>query len=105
MESSGRLTATQAKAVLAELVVSGGDPEDIATSKGFEALAGDVVAEAVDAAIAAAPEQWERYVGGEAKLAGFFVGKVMAATKGKADGKAVTALLAERAAFGQSGVG
>jgi aspartyl-tRNA(Asn)/glutamyl-tRNA(Gln) amidotransferase subunit B len=98
MESAGRLTATQAKAVLAELVVSGGDPEDIASSKGFEALAGDVVAEAVDAAIAAAPEQWERYVGGEAKLAGFFVGKVMAATRGKADGKAVTALLAERAA-------
>jgi aspartyl-tRNA(Asn)/glutamyl-tRNA(Gln) amidotransferase subunit B len=98
MESTGRLTATQAKAVLAELVVSGGDPEDIAASKGFEALAGDVVAEAVDAAIAAAPEQWARYVGGEAKLAGFFVGKVMAATRGKADGKAVTALLAERAA-------
>ena len=34
--------------------------------------------------------------GGEAKLAGFFVGKVMAATTGKADGKAVTALLRER---------
>jgi aspartyl-tRNA(Asn)/glutamyl-tRNA(Gln) amidotransferase subunit B len=98
MESTGRLTATQAKAVLAELVVSGGDPEDIAASKGFEALAGVVVAEAVDAAIAAAPEQWARYVGGEAKLAGFFVGRVMAATRGKADGKAVTALLAERAA-------
>ena len=32
----------------------------------------------------------------EAKLAGFFVGQVMAATRGKADGKAVTALLRER---------
>jgi aspartyl-tRNA(Asn)/glutamyl-tRNA(Gln) amidotransferase subunit B len=100
MESAGRLTATQAKAVLAELVASGGDPEAIAVARGFEALDGDVVAGAVDAAIAASPGEWARYAGGEAKLAGLFVGKVMAATKGKADGKAVTALLQERLASG-----
>jgi aspartyl-tRNA(Asn)/glutamyl-tRNA(Gln) amidotransferase subunit B len=98
MEGEGRLTATQAKAVLAELVAGGADPEAIAKAKGFEALEGDVVAAAVDAAIAAHPGEWERYAGGEAKLAGFFVGKVMAATAGKADGKAVTALLRERLA-------
>jgi aspartyl-tRNA(Asn)/glutamyl-tRNA(Gln) amidotransferase subunit B len=97
MEADGKLSATQAKAVLAELVASGGEPEDIARAKGFEALEGDVVAAAVDAAIAANPGEWERYAGGEAKLAGFFVGKVMAATSGKADGKAVTALLRQRA--------
>jgi aspartyl-tRNA(Asn)/glutamyl-tRNA(Gln) amidotransferase subunit B len=97
MEGEGRLTATQAKAVLAELVAAGGDPEQIARAKGFEALGGDVVAGAVDAAIAAHPGEWERFAGGEAKLAGFFVGKVMAATAGKADGKAVTALLRARA--------
>ena len=96
MEGDGRLTATQAKAVLAEVVSSGGDPEEIAKAKGFEALGGDVVAAAVDEAIAAHPAEWERYAAGEAKLAGFFVGKVMAATRGKADGKAVTALLQER---------
>ena len=98
MEGDGRLTATQAKAVLGEVVASGGDPEGIARAKGFEALGGDVVAAAVDAAIAAHPGEWHRYAAGEAKLAGFFVGKVMAATRGKADGKAVTALLAERLA-------
>jgi aspartyl-tRNA(Asn)/glutamyl-tRNA(Gln) amidotransferase subunit B len=98
MEGDGRLTATQAKAVLAELVAGGGDPEDIVKAKGYEALGGDAVAGAVDAAIAAHPGEWERYAGGEAKLAGFFVGKVMAATAGKADGKAVTALLRERVA-------
>ncbi len=96
MEADGRLTATQAKVVLAELVAAGGDPEDIAAAKGFEALEDDVVAAAVDAAIAAHPGEWERFAGGEAKLAGFFVGKVMAATAGKADGKAVTALLQSR---------
>ncbi len=103
MEGEGRLTATQAKTVLAELMASGGDPEAIAAANGFEALKGDVVAAAVDAAIAASPGEWERYAGGEAKLAGFFVGKVMAATKGKADGKAVTALLADRLAARSTG--
>jgi Asp-tRNA(Asn)/Glu-tRNA(Gln) amidotransferase B subunit len=97
MEAGGRLTPTQAKTVLAEVVSSGGDPEEIANARGFEAMAGDVVAAAVDAAIGAHPGEWERYTRGEAKLGGFFVGKVMAATKGKADGKAVTALLRERA--------
>jgi len=100
MEREGQLTATQAKAVLAEVVASGGDPAEIAAVKGFEALGGDVVAAAVDAAIAGNPDEWERYAGGEAKLAGFFVGKVMAATNGRADGKAVTALLRERIASG-----
>jgi aspartyl-tRNA(Asn)/glutamyl-tRNA(Gln) amidotransferase subunit B len=98
MEAGGALTATQAKAVLAEMVATGGDPAEIARAKGFEALEGDAVAAAVDAAIAAHPGEWERYAGGEAKLGGFFVGKVMAATKGKADGKAVTAILRDRLA-------
>ena len=96
MEVYGQLTATQAKVVLGELVASGGDPTDIARAKGFEALEGDVVSAAVDAAIVAHPGEWERYVGGDAKLAGFFVGKVMASTSGKADGKAVTAILRAR---------
>ena len=39
LETSGALTATQAKAVLAELVANGGgDPTAIAAAKGFEAL-------------------------------------------------------------------
>jgi len=98
METGGRLTATQAKVVLAEVVASGGDPADIARARGFEAIDEAAVAAAVDEAVAAHPGEWERYAGGEAKLAGFFVGKVMASTRGKADGKAVTALLQARAA-------
>ncbi len=98
MEAGGRLTATQAKVVLAELVVSGADPADIAKANGFEALDADVLVAAVDAAITRHPGEWARYAGGDAKLAGFFVGKVMAATKGKADGRSVTAILRKRAA-------
>ena len=95
LEQGGRLTPTQSKQVLAR-VVSGGDPAAVAASLGFEALEADTLAIAVDEAVAANPGEWERYRAGEDKLAGFFVGRVMAATRGQADGKAVTALLRQR---------
>ncbi|HWH34940.1 MAG TPA: Asp-tRNA(Asn)/Glu-tRNA(Gln) amidotransferase subunit GatB [Acidimicrobiales bacterium] len=97
LEAAGELTATQAKAVLAELVTSGGEPAAVAKGLGFEAMAEDTLAEAVDEAIAANPDAWTRFREGDAKVAGFFVGHVMRATKGQADGKAVTALLRQRA--------
>ena len=55
----------------------------------------------VDGVIAANPDDWAEFVAGDdkergKKLTGFFVGQVMKATKGQADGKAVTALLNER---------
>jgi aspartyl-tRNA(Asn)/glutamyl-tRNA(Gln) amidotransferase subunit B len=56
----------------------------------------DALAAAVDAAIAADPEAWEKFKAGDRKVTGFFVGHVMKATQGKADGKVVTALLRER---------
>jgi aspartyl-tRNA(Asn)/glutamyl-tRNA(Gln) amidotransferase subunit B len=98
MEGEGVLTATQSKQVLASLLAEGGDPEEIARARGFEAMAGDELAGAVDAVIAAHPAEWTRFKDGDGKVTGFFVGQVMKATGGKADGKAVTALLRERAA-------
>jgi aspartyl-tRNA(Asn)/glutamyl-tRNA(Gln) amidotransferase subunit B len=97
METAGELTATQAKDVLAEMVATGGDPAAIAKAKGYEAMGADDLAAAVDGVIAASPDQWTRFVEGEGKLMGFFVGEVMRATRGQADGKAVTALLRQRA--------
>ncbi|MGQ0519856.1 MAG: Asp-tRNA(Asn)/Glu-tRNA(Gln) amidotransferase subunit GatB [Actinomycetota bacterium] len=97
LEGEGRLTATQAKQVLAELLADGGDPEAIAAARGFEALGGGVLDAAVDDAIAAHPAEWERFRAGDQKVTGFFVGQVMRATAGKADGKAVTAALRSRA--------
>ena len=98
MEGDGQLTATQSKQVLAVLLESGGDPAAIAAERGFKPVETGVVESAVDEAIAADPAAWARYVGGEDKVAGMFVGKVMKATGGKADGKAVTAALQARRA-------
>ena len=96
MEFDGKLSATQAKTVLAELVESGGDPAAIAAEKGFEAMDSTELEGLVDQLIADHPAEWQRFCEGDGKITGFFVGKVMKATQGKADGKAVTALLNSR---------
>jgi aspartyl-tRNA(Asn)/glutamyl-tRNA(Gln) amidotransferase subunit B len=97
LEAAGSLTATQAKTVLQELLASGGDPAAIATRQGFEALGNDAAETLVDQLIAAHPAEFERMRGGDPKIAGFFVGAAMKTTGGKADGKAITALLRSRA--------
>ncbi len=100
MEHEGSLSATQAKAVLSDLLAAGGgDPAALAAARGFEALSEDSLAATVAEVIAAHPDEWARFcAGGEKadKLAGFFTGRVMKATRGQADGKAVAAELARR---------
>ncbi len=100
LEVGGAITATQAKKVLDVLVERGGDgdPAAVAAELGFEALGAGALTSEVDQVINAHPADWAAYVGGNDKVAGMFVGKVMKATKGKADGKAVTALLRQRRA-------
>jgi len=95
MEAAGELTATQAKAVLAELLRAGGDPDATAAAMGFEAMAAASLASAVRAVVADHPGDWDDYRGGNDKVAGKLVGLVMKATGGRADGKAVMALLRE----------
>ena len=97
LEHAGTVSATQSKVVLAELLAAGGgDPEAIARAKGFEAMSADSVTEVVDGVVAANPSEWESYLQGNDKLAQFFIGQVMKATGGKADGKAVVAELRKR---------
>ena len=97
MEVSGKLTATQAKAVVAELIANGGgDAAAIAAAKGFEALDTGALDPLVDQAIAENAEAWAKFCAGEGKAMGALVGAVMKLSQGKADGKAVTALLNQR---------
>jgi aspartyl-tRNA(Asn)/glutamyl-tRNA(Gln) amidotransferase subunit B len=96
METDGRLTTAQARAVLSDVLESGGDPTEIAAAKGFEAMDAGDLASVIDDVIAANPDEAERYKGGEQKLMGFFVSKVKEATAGNADLKAASALLREK---------
>lgn len=94
LEVGGALTATQAKAVLAEIVANGGgDPAAIAAAKGFEAMDTGALEAMVDQVIADHPDAWAKFCAGEGKAMGALVGAVMKLSQGKADGKLVTALL------------
>ena len=97
MEADEKLTATQAKTVLSEMLANGGDPVAIAATLGFEAMDGDAATSLVDDLIAAHPAEFERLKGGDSKVTGFFVGQAMKSSGGKADGRAITALLRSRA--------
>ena len=102
METQSKLSATQTKQVLAELVADGGSPEAIAKARGFEAMESGDLAAIVDKIIAENPDDWQRFVEADEnsanKIYGFFAGLVMKATQGKADGKAVRAIFMQRRA-------
>ena len=98
LEVDGELTATQAKTVLAEMVADGGAATRPPSppAKGFEAMDTGALEAVVDAGHRRATRAtWAKFVAGDDKAAArrLFVGAVMKATKGQADGKAVTALL------------
>jgi aspartyl-tRNA(Asn)/glutamyl-tRNA(Gln) amidotransferase subunit B len=97
MELDGTVTSTQAKIILGELVANGGgDAVALAAAHGFEAVDSGELEGLVDQAIAADPDAWAKLCAGEGKAMGALVGAVMKLSKGKADGKAVTALLNAR---------
>ncbi len=96
LEVDGKLTATQAKSVLATLdrataaATRRRSPPRWAsrrwTPSALEAI--------VDEAIGAQPDAWAKYLAGEGKALGAIVGHVMKASKGQADGKLVNEILA-----------
>ncbi len=96
METSGSITATQAKTILVEMVETGQEAASIAATRGFESMDSNELEKIVDAAIADNREAWSKFCAGEEKVQGVFVGAVMKATSGQADGKAVSAILRER---------
>ena len=100
METGGELSATQTKEVLAEMVETGDAAADIAAAKGFEAMDSGELDGMLDSLIADHPDEWERYLSGDEgdqkKMAGFFTGQIMKATKGQADGKVINQLLGSR---------
>jgi aspartyl-tRNA(Asn)/glutamyl-tRNA(Gln) amidotransferase subunit B len=102
MEAAGELTATQAKQVLAGMVTTGRPPAELAAERGYEVMAAGELETLVDQAIAAHPEEWQRFCAGDdkvrAKLQGLFTGQVMKATRGQADGRAVNQILMARLA-------
>jgi aspartyl-tRNA(Asn)/glutamyl-tRNA(Gln) amidotransferase subunit B len=75
-----------AKKLLEEVFAKGGDLEAIVQERGLALISDESALEdVVHDAIAAHPEQAQRYRDGNPKVAGFFMGLVMKATGGRAD--------------------
>jgi aspartyl-tRNA(Asn)/glutamyl-tRNA(Gln) amidotransferase subunit B len=93
----GMVTHTAAKQVFARMVVTGDPPAQVAEREGLVRVDDDAqLAGWLDEVIAEYPAEAARYRAGERKLQGVFVGAVMKKSKGRADAKAVGAMLAER---------
>jgi aspartyl-tRNA(Asn)/glutamyl-tRNA(Gln) amidotransferase subunit B len=93
----GDISGKIAKQVFNHLFEEGGEPEEIVAQKGLKQVSDSGAIEAeVDKILAANPEQVEQYRGGKTKVLGFLVGKVMQATRGKANPAMVNSVLKNR---------
>lgn len=93
----GRLSATAGKEVITIMAEEGGDPDAIVEARGLEQVSDEAaLAKAVDAVLAANANQVARFRDGNPQLLGFFIGKVMQSTGGKADPQLTRTLLQAR---------
>ncbi|MBW2283500.1 MAG: Asp-tRNA(Asn)/Glu-tRNA(Gln) amidotransferase subunit GatB [Deltaproteobacteria bacterium] len=90
----GEVTEEIARKLLAELVVKGGDPEQMIKARGLGALQdADALQEILDGVIRENPAVVDRIREGEDKPIDFLVGQVMRKTRGKAPAKKVKEMI------------
>ncbi|MGB5869689.1 MAG: Asp-tRNA(Asn)/Glu-tRNA(Gln) amidotransferase subunit GatB [Albidovulum sp.] len=93
---SGEISGKMAKDLFEILWSEGGDPAEIAAARGMKQVTDTGAIEAaVDAIIAANPEQVEK-AKANTKLAGWFVGQVLKSTGGKANPATVNEMVARK---------
>jgi aspartyl-tRNA(Asn)/glutamyl-tRNA(Gln) amidotransferase subunit B len=98
MVRSGAVSNSAAKRIFAVMVETGNRPEQIAEREGLAQVGDEAqLAAWVDDVIAEKPAEWQRYLAGEKKLLGVFVGAVMKRSSGRADPRKVNQLLSVRA--------
>ena len=98
MVRSGAVSNSAAKRVFASMVQTGDRPEQIAEREGLAQVGDEAqLAAWVDEVIADKAAEWQRYLAGEKKLLGVFVGAVMKRSGGRADPRKVNQLLSTRA--------
>jgi aspartyl-tRNA(Asn)/glutamyl-tRNA(Gln) amidotransferase subunit B len=86
-----------AKTVFEEMAAGGKPARKIVEEKGLAQVSDSGALEAeIDKVLAASPDEVARFKDGNAKLMGFFVGRVMKATQGKANPKLVNQILSRK---------
>ena len=93
---NGIVSRSAGKDVLGIVFETGDSPSTVVEREGLASMGGDELAGVVEEVIFANPDEAERVRGGDKKVIGFLVGKVMKATRGNADGGRVRQLLMEK---------
>jgi aspartyl-tRNA(Asn)/glutamyl-tRNA(Gln) amidotransferase subunit B len=94
---AGRVTAANARPLVAELIARGGDPEALVRERGLEAVSDTgALAATADEVIAAHPEVAAQVRAGEDKGLHFLMGQMMKRTQGKASPAAAREALVRR---------
>ncbi len=94
---AGTINSKQAKEVFLELFNNGASPAEVVKSKGMAQVSDPKAIEAaVDKILAENPNVVADYKGGKQGVIGFLVGKVMAASQGKANPKMVNEVLKKK---------
>ncbi len=90
----GKINSSAGQTILNQMYVKGGDPSDILTELGLEQVDDtEELSEIIKNIIQNNPGQAAEYKAGKLPLIQFFIGKVMAETKGKANPEVVRELL------------
>ena len=98
LTDDGTLSANVARKVLTKMAETGDAPSQIVERRGLVQISDEGALEAtVDELIAAHPDEFARLKEGDKKLRGFFMGQIMKATKGQANPKVASQLLAQKA--------
>lgn len=98
MIGQGAVSSSAAREVLAGVMAGEGSPEEVALSRDLLQISDSGALEsALVAVIDAHPAEFARLRNGEHKLIGFFVGRVMRETGGKADPRMVSSMIRDRA--------
>jgi aspartyl-tRNA(Asn)/glutamyl-tRNA(Gln) amidotransferase subunit B len=94
---AGTISGKIAKELLPELLGNGGSPQALVEARGLTQVSDPAVLSAyIDQVLAAHPQELAQYRGGKTKLFGFFVGKVMQHTGGRADPQRTNELLKQK---------
>ncbi len=92
------ISGTAAKKVFASMIATGRGAQEIVEAEGLAQVSDESQLESwIGEVLAANPDEAKRYGAGEAKLLGFFMGQIMKKSGGKADPKAVSRILQQRA--------
>jgi len=91
------ISSTQAKIALVEMMVTGGDADEIIKTKGLAQVSDRAPIEsAAQQVIDANPEQAQTYLNGKVTVLNFLVGQLMKATKGQANPALAREIMTEK---------